>query len=534
MVNKYMIDAEHVVAQLKQGQLFDFAGGVYPPQQKTLSNTTPINTIAEPQYLFIPIKQHIGTQGSICVKVGQHVSKGQALTQSTNPFAVPVHASTSGVIKAVTPHPSAHPSGIPEMTVTLEPDGHASWQLMPLLTDYTDLDQITLLERICQAGISGLGGAGFPTHLKSNPQKPVECLIINGIECEPYISSDDRIMREHAWQIKQGIDILRHIVQPKQIIIAIEDNKPQAMDAIKTACLEDNGITIASVPTKYPSGGEKQLIQILTGNEVPEAGLPIDIGCLMYNVGTCFAIADAVLHGKALVQRVVTLTGQALQQPQNVWALLGTPISHLLTVAQYDSAKQDSQKVIMGGPMMGFTVVNDSVPVVKITNCLLVPDKQELPDISDERACIRCGLCADACPAGLLPQQLFWHSKAKEYDKAQAYNLDACIECGACAYVCPSEIPLVHYYRKAKTDIKHIELEKEKSEKARVRFETRQERLLADKLAREEKHRLAAEARKKSMDNKGNDAKDKIAAALARAKAKRAAAQNNTSTDSDK
>lgn len=534
MVNKYMIDAEHVVAQLKQGHLFDFAGGVYPPQQKTLSNTTPINTIAEPQYLFIPIKQHIGTQGSICVKVGQHVSKGQALTQSTNPFAVPVHASTSGVIKAVTPHPSAHPSGIPEMTVTLEPDGLASWQLMPLLTDYTDLDQITLLERICQAGISGLGGAGFPTHLKSNPQKPVECLIINGIECEPYISSDDRIMREHAWQIKQGIDILRHIVQPKQIIIAIEDNKPQAMDAIKTACLEDNGITIASVPTKYPSGGEKQLIQILTGNEVPEAGLPIDIGCLMYNVGTCFAIADAVLHGKALVQRVVTLTGQALQQPQNVWALLGTPISHLLTVAQYDSAKQDSQKVIMGGPMMGFTVVNDSVPVVKITNCLLVPDKQELPDIADERACIRCGLCADACPAGLLPQQLFWHSKAKEYDKAQAYNLDACIECGACAYVCPSEIPLVHYYRKAKTDIKHIELEKEKSEKARVRFETRQERLLADKLAREEKHRLAAEARKKSMDNKGNDAKDKIAAALARAKAKRAAAQNNTSTDSDK
>ena len=527
MVNKYMIDAEHVVAQLNQGRLFDFSGGVHPPQQKSLSNTTPINTIQEPSVLYIPIKQHIGTQGNICVVVDQHVAKGEALTQSSNPFAVPVHASTSGIIKAITQHPSAHPSGIPEMTITLEPDGQAQWQLMPLLTDYTKVEQVVLLERICQAGITGLGGAGFPTHLKSNPQKPVECLIINGVECEPYISSDDRIMREHAWQIKQGIDILRHIVKPKQIIIAVEDNKPQALDALKTACLEDNGITITSVPTKYPSGGEKQLIQILTGEEVPHDGLPIDIGCLMYNVGTCFAIADAVLHGKALVQRVVTLTGQALAQPQNVWALLGTPISHLLDIAHYDPSKQLVKKVIMGGPMMGFTVVNDTVPVVKITNCLLVPDKQELPDIEDERACIRCGLCAEACPAGLLPQQLFWHSKAKEYDKAQAYNLDACIECGACAYVCPSEIPLVHYYRKAKADIKHIALEKEKSEKARERFETRQARLLADKQAREEKHRLAAEARKKTMDNK-------IAAALARAKAKRAAAQNNSPTDSDK
>ena len=520
-----MIDADNVVQQIKQGQLFDFPGGVHPPQQKSISNTTPINTIDEPERLYIPVKQHIGTQGSICVSIGQDVAKGEPLTTSANPFAVPVHASTSGKVVDITQHPSAHPSGLPETTIIIEPDGLAQWQLMPVMSDYLSADKVSILERICQAGISGLGGAGFPTHIKTNPQKPVECLIINGIECEPYISSDDRIMREHAWQIKQGIDILRHVIQPKQVIIAVEDNKPEAMDAIKTACIEDTGITIASVPTKYPAGGERQLIQVLTGEEVPQEGLPIDVGCLMYNVGTCYAIADAVLHGKALVQRVVTLTGQALGSPQNVWALLGTPIHHLLDIAEYDPKRQRNQKVIMGGPMMGFTVHNDVVPVVKITNCLLVPDKRELPDVESERPCIRCGLCADACPAGLLPQQLFWHSKAKEYDKAQAYHLDACIECGACAYVCPSEIPLVHYYRKAKTDIKHQAAEKEKSEKARERFETRQARLLADKQAREEKHRLAAEARKKAMENKGgSDAKDKIAAALARAKAKRAAA----------
>jgi electron transport complex protein RnfC len=256
----------------------------------------------------------------------------------------------------------------------------------------------------------------------------------------------------------------------------------------------------------------------------------------MYNVGTCFAIADAVLYGKALTQRVVTLTGKALAKPQNVWALLGTPVAYLLAHAGYDSNKQKRQKVIMGGPMMGFTVLNDTVPVVKITNCLLVPEQDELPDIDDEKPCIRCGVCADACPAGLLPQQLYWYSKAKELGKAQDYHIHDCIECGACAYVCPSEIPLVQYYRQTKAAIRQEAEDKAKSDKAKERFEARQARLLADKKAREEKHKKAAEARKAAMENKGNDAKDKIAAALARAKAKRAAAkaaQDNQQDDAN-
>lgn len=536
--NSHLVpDWESVFAQLNKGQMTDFPGGVHPPQAKALSNTTPIATPNLPDVLYIPIKQHSGVVGTISVSIGEQVKKGQALTFSSHPFSVPVHASTSGTITDIMEHPSAHASGLPETTIVLTPDGKDTWDLLPVIEDYKTTPAMVLLERISDAGISGLGGAGFPTYIKTNTQKSVECIIINGIECEPYISSDDRIMREHALQIKQGIDILCHITQAKRVIVAVEDNKPEAYKALAEACGDDERMLMASVPTKYPAGGEKQLIQVLTGFEVPNGGLPIDLGILMYNVGTCFAIADAVLYGKALTQRVVTLTGQALTKPQNVWALLGTPIAHLLEHAGYKPDQQKRQKVIMGGPMMGFTVLNDTVPVVKITNCLLVPAQDELPDIDDEKPCIRCGVCADACPAGLLPQQLYWYSKAKELDKAQDYHIHDCIECGACAYVCPSEIPLVQYYRQTKAAIRQEADDKAKSDKAKERFEARQARLLADKKAREEKHRKAAEARKAAMENKGNDAKDKIAAALARAKAKRAAAakaaQDNQQDDAN-
>lgn len=515
-------DFDTVIEQLNNAQLWSFPGGVHPPGRKSLSNQTPIASLPLPEILYIPVKQHTGTDADIIVSVGENVLKGQALTQSTQPFAVPVHAPTSGIIQDITEHPSAHPSGIGELTIILQPDGNDTWAELKPLQQYQTLSKDVLVEHICDAGIAGLGGAGFPTHIKVQPPKAVEFLIINGIECEPYITSDDRLMREHAWQIRQGIDVVNHLIEAKTILVAVEDNKPDALNALTIACQDNPNIRVVSIPTVYPAGGEKQLIQVLTGREVPRKGLPADVGCVMFNVGTCFAIADAVFSGKPLTQRVVTLTGDALQTPQNVWALLGTPIAHLLAHAGYSPKKQTKPNVIMGGPMMGFTVTSLNVPVVKITNCLLVPAKQELPDPNDERACIRCGFCTDACPASLLPQQLYWYSKAQDLDKAQEYNLFDCIECGACAYVCPSEIPLVHYYRKTKADIRNQRDEHDKAEKARIRFEARKARLLADKEAREEKHRLAAEQRKRAMESGGGSAKDKIAAALARAKAKKA------------
>ncbi|WP_100655694.1 electron transport complex subunit RsxC [Alteromonas flava] len=518
---------EQIIKQLDAGTLWNFPGGVHPPQRKSLSNTSAIARPPLPEVLYVPIKQHTGIEGELCVKVGEDVLKGQPLTRSVLPYSVPVHAPTSGTVVEIGEHPSAHPSGVPELAIVIHPDGNDKWTELKPITNYQTLAKQDLIERICDAGIAGLGGAGFPSHIKVAPQKPIEFLIINGIECEPYITSDDRLMREHAWQIRQGIDVLKHLISPTEIIVAVEDNKPDALKALTIACQDQTQIRVISVPTKYPAGGEKQLIQVLTGREVPRSGLPSDVGCVMFNVGTCYAIADLVFSGKPLIERVVTITGDAVDAPQNVWALLGTPVAHLLSYAGYKPHQQNQQQVIMGGPMMGFTVTSLAVPVVKITNCLLVPAKSELVSAQDERACIRCGFCTDACPASLLPQQLYWYSKAKEYDKAQEYNLFDCIECGACAYVCPSEIPLVHYYRKAKADIRNQQDADDKAEKAKQRFEARKARLLAEKEAREEKHRLAAEQRKKALESKeeSSGAKDKIAAALARAKAKKAQVQ---------
>jgi len=511
---------DEIIEKLDNGELWDFPGGVFPAERKTLSNQTPIQKLPIPEQLYVTVKQHIGVEGHLIVEVGQKVLKGQALTKSMNPFAVPVHASTSGEISAIHKHVSAHPSGLPELTVQITSDQQDKWTQLSPMVDYQNQPTMQVLAAICDAGISGMGGAGFPTHIKSSPKKDVDFLIINGIECEPYITSDDRLMREHAWQIRQGIDVLCHLLKPKHVLIGIENNKPEAIEAIQVACRENPNYRVCSVPTKYPAGGEKQLIQMLTNREVPAKGLPVDVGVIMHNVGTCFAIADAIFSGKPLISRVVTVTGEAVEKPGNVWALIGSPVAHLLAHCEYKQEVQKQANIIMGGPMMGFSVTSELVPVVKTTNCILAATDHEVAG-NNEQACIRCSACADVCPASLLPQQLFWHAKAKELEKTQEYNLFDCIECGACAYVCPSEIPLVHYYRIAKSEIRVEQEEKQKSDKARDRFEKREARLIAEQQARDEKHRLAAEARKQAMASSGNNSKDKIAAALARAKAKK-------------
>ena len=363
--------------------------------------------------------------------------------------AVPVHAPTSGTVSTITPHITAHPSGLTELCVIIEADGEDRWCERDPVADYRQAPAAELVQRIHQAGIAGLGGAGFPTASKlQGGMSGVETLILNAAECEPYITADDRLMQEHADQIIEGTQILQHILQPKVTLIGIEDNKPEAIAALKQALRGQSGIGLRVIPTKYPSGGAKQLTKILTGKEVPHGKHSSAIGVLMQNVGTAYAIKRAIVDGEPLIERVVTLTGEAIERPGNLWARIGTPVQHLLHFAGF--RPQAQQMVVMGGPLMGFTLPALNVPIVKISNCILAPTVDEMTPQEPEQSCIRCGLCVDACPAGLLPQQLYWFSRGQEHDKARNHNLFDCIECGACAFVCPSNIPLVQYYRQEK------------------------------------------------------------------------------------
>jgi Na+-translocating ferredoxin:NAD+ oxidoreductase subunit C len=499
----------------RKEKIWDFDGGIHPPEMKTQSSGTPLRQIPLANRFVIPLKQHIGAEGELCVKEGDSVLRGQPLTFGRGRM-LPVHAPTSGKVVAIAPHTVAHPSALAELSVIIEPDGEDRWCDREGWSDYRARSHEALIERIHQFGVAGLGGAGFPTgtKLRGGGDK-IQTLIINAAECEPYITADDRLMQDCAAQVVEGIRILAHILQPREVLIGIEDNKPQAISMLRAVLAGSHDISLRVIPTKYPSGGAKQLTQILTGKQVPHGGRSSDIGVLMQNVGTAYAVKRAIIDGEPLTERVVTLTGESVSQPGNVWARLGTPVRHLLEHAGFCPGSE--QMVIMGGPLMGFTLPWLDVPVVKITNCLLAPSASEMGEEQEEKGCIRCSACADACPADLLPQQLYWFSKGQLHDKATAHNLADCIECGACAWVCPSSIPLVQYFRQEKAEIYAISLEDKRAAEAKARFEARQARLEREKMARQERHKQAAV----QPAEKDQDA---INAALARVREKKASA----------
>ncbi|EOK5765452.1 electron transport complex subunit RsxC [Vibrio vulnificus] len=507
-----------LIEQIRTGALWDFPGGVHPAENKRQSNQQPLVHAALANEIVLPLKQHIGKPGNILVNVGDHVLKGQLLTQSNAGFTLPIHASTSGTITAIETRTVAHPSGLSEMCVVITPDGQDTWCEKQPVVDYSQQNSDYLLDVIRMAGISGMGGAGFPTAKKiQSGLGRTEILIVNAAECEPYITADDKLLQEHAEEVLQGIEIVEHILQPKLTIIGVEDNKPEAIKALESAA-QNKDIVIRVIPTKYPSGGEKQLIKVLTNKEVPAGGIPADIGILVQNVGSLYAIKRAVIDGEPMVNRVVTLTGNTFETPRNVWVPLGTPVHALLEQFGYQADKK-LPRLIMGGPMMGFSLPHANVPITKTSNCILAPTRKEISPAGYEMECIRCGACAEACPASLLPQQLQWHAKAEEFDKCEELNLKDCIECGACAFVCPSEIPLVSYYRQAKAEIRTRAQEADAAERAKLRFEEKKARMEREKEERENRFKKAAEDRRKEMKSTGGD--DAIAAAIARVKAQK-------------
>ncbi|WP_210396060.1 electron transport complex subunit RsxC [Motiliproteus sediminis] len=518
-------------------KIWSFHGGIHPPENKQQSLQRPLEALPLPSRLVLPLQQHIGAPASPLVKVGDRVLKGQPIAEPTGFVSAYLHAPTSGTVVDLVDHSVPHPSGMTAPCVVIEPDGEERWIELQGVDDYRSLEKHELAERIRHAGIAGMGGAGFPTEIKLHLSDDhiINTLIINGVECEPYITADDMLMRERADEIIGGIEIAAHLLTPTHVLMGIEDNKPEAARAMTEAARRSRiDIEVVVVPTKYPSGGERQLVKLLTGVEVPSGKIPADIGIVVQNVGTLAAVYNAVHFGKPLISRITTITGEAASRPGNREVLIGTPISDLLAHAGVDPNRLT--RLVMGGPMMGYALGNANVPLIKTSNCIIAGAADEFPPAPPAQNCIRCGACEQVCPAELLPQQLHWFAKGREYDKALNFNLLDCIECGACSYVCPSNIPLVQYYRHAKGEIRREQAEQRKAEQARIRFEARNERLEREKTEKEARRKARAEAAAKAQAAKKDDAVTsapkadpeaalkaaKTAAAVARTKLKKA------------
>jgi electron transport complex protein RnfC len=477
-------------------QLWTFHGGIHVPDNKEQTCNSAIEPIKLPTRLVLPLKQHIGSAAISIVEVGQRVLKGELIAKGSAFISAPLHAPTSGIISEIGEALIPHPSKLPSPSITIKPDGKDEWIEREKISNPDELTLDTLTTIIGNAGIVGLGGATFPSSVKASA-KNIETLILNGAECEPYITCDDRLMRERADKIINSAAIIKRVLGASECLIGIEDNKPEAIAEMQRMIDESthHGIEVVTIPTLYPSGGEKQLIQILTGKEVPTGSNPTEIGIVCFNVATAAAIYEAIAESRPMISRVVTISGDGIERPCNVEALLGTPINELIALA--GGYSNSAQKLIIGGPMMGFTVDTDQLPLTKGVNCLLAVSEKEIPTADLGMPCIRCSECANVCPCSLLPQQMYWHSRSQNLEKAEEYNLFDCIECGCCSHVCPSQIPLVQYFRSTKTAVTENHAANAKNEQARIRNEARTARLEKLEAEKREKARLKKEAMQK-------------------------------------
>jgi electron transport complex protein RnfC len=427
-------------------KLKTFPGGLHPPDNKQWSAHKPIETCPLPAELVVPLAQHIGAPALPCVAAGDPVKKGQVIGAAKGFVSVPVHAPTSGTVAAV--EDRLHPLGKNLPAIVITPDGEDAWGELPAPLDPATATVNELRDRLRDSGIVGMGGATFPAHVKLSPpeEKPIDTLILNGVECEPYLTADHRLMLEDAERILDGIAILQKILQVKQTYLGIEANKPDAIELMEKACA-GRAIEVVPLEVKYPQGAEKQLILAILGREVPSGGLPMDVGVVVQNVGTCAAVADSVLRGIPLIERIATISGPGIVEPKNLKIRIGMRLSHL--VEQCGGLNGEPAKIIMGGPMMGTTQLSLAVPATRGTSGLLLFTAENVP-LRPEGPCIRCGRCVRACPAHILPTTIAAYARLDLFEEAEQVNAMDCIECGCCTYSCPAALPLVQAIRHAK------------------------------------------------------------------------------------
>lgn len=480
-------------------RLFKFRGGVHPDDNKAATNSKNIVKMPIPKRLYVPLQQHIGAPATPQVAVGDHVLKGQLLAHSQGMISAPVHAPSSGTIVEIGEHPAPHPSGLAVRTIVLETDGEDRWQDNVSQLDPLAMTPQEIATRVGSAGIVGMGGATFPSavKLKLSARNDIHTLVINGGECEPYLSCDDRVMREYPQQIVDGVRIILHAIKAERAYLVVEDNKPEAIAALSEACAEYDHIQAVKVPARYPMGSEKHMIQTVTGQEVPAGGLGADIGVLVHNMGTAYAIHRAARHNHPLISRVVTVGGGAVRKPQNVEVLLGTPLQEVIDFC--GGVVEEPARILMGGPMMGQVMPNLNVPVVKGTSGIIALTAAEAAP-REVMPCIRCGSCVRACPNGLVPLQMAAHAKAGNLDKVVEFGLIDCVACGCCSYVCPSNIPLVQYFNYAKGELTARQQAKHKAEENRRLIELHNQRVEREQRAKEEAaaKRKADAARRKA------------------------------------
>jgi len=462
-------------------------GGLRLQAHKQMSTAEPIRQVPVPAQLILPITQHAGDPAQPVVGIGEHVLKGQLIAKCEDTLGAPVHASSSGKVIAIEPWPVSRRYGENAPCIVIECDGKdKAIEVDEGAVGYDTLSSEELLSRILLGGIVGLGGAVFPTAQKLMQANTcdIEFLILNGVECEPYISCDDVLMREYGRDVIGGAQILMHALNIDVCYIAVESDKPIAIRNLAEVLgeIDDPRIVIKQVPTIYPSGGEDQLVQLVTNREVPSGGLPGDVACLVQNVGTAAAIHHWMVDHEPLISRITTVTGDGIATPMNVKARLGTTVEDIVNFA--GGYTENADRLIIGGPMTGKSVTSDRVPLVKATNCILVMSQTAPTNL--EMPCIRCGDCAAVCPVQLLPQQLFWYTCADDEKKMRSHGLIDCIECGCCDLVCPSHIPLTANFRTAKARIREQADEKARAERARHRFEARNDRLERDQQQRDE------------------------------------------------